>query len=52
MYVLNDFVVIFFLLWKVKQSNVTCELCHEVVNYVKPFVDSSQDKVINTGGVS
>ena len=34
---------------EVKQSKVTCELCHEIVDFVKPFVDSSQDKVINTG---
>jgi len=38
----------FFPILKVKQSNVTCELCHDIVAYIEPFVDSIKDKVINT----
>jgi len=37
----------FFPILKVKQSNVTCELCHDIVTYIQPFVDSTKDKVIN-----
>ncbi|XP_065912710.1 uncharacterized protein [Dysidea avara] len=29
---------------KVKQSNVTCEICQMIVGFVKPFVDSTKDK--------
>ena len=27
------------------QSNVTCELCETIVNFVKPFVDNKSDEV-------